>query len=527
LSNSTIDTVIIIGAGPAGLTAAYELAIKSDKKIIVFEASDQVGGISKTVDYKGNKIDIGGHRFFSKSDWVLDWWQQFLPIKSDDKEIITTYQNKQKKVQIDRSTDADEYMMIRTRKSRIYYNKHLFDYPLKLSLSTFLGLGIINSFQIVFSLLKIKLSPLKQEKNLEDFFINRFGKKLYQTFFKSYTEKVWGKHCSEISASWGSQRIKTLGIRKIISHYLKSTFIPKKLNLKNKKVEQSLIEYFLYPQKGPGQLWEKVAATCQDKGVEFVFNAKVEGLKMLENTIQEVSVRKSNTNELLSYPCNNVISTMPIKELAIAMQKQLPPSIYTTGANLEYRDFMIVGLLLDDLKLKEKDGSNISDNWLYIQDSSVKVGRVQLFHNWSPFMAAEKGKFWIGAEYFCSEKELLEANEESMIELASKELEKIGLIDSKQVRDGVLVKMPKAYPSYTGCYPDFGQIKEYLDTITNLYPIGRNGMHQYNNQDHSMLTALNAVDSILLNPSSKSKIWDINIEQEYHEEKKVALADVK
>ena len=523
IQEEKIETAVIIGAGPAGLTAAYELATNSDKKIIVLEATDAIGGISKTVDYKGNKIDIGGHRFFSKSDWVLNWWQQFMPISEKQHAFISTYQNNTKRILPKKNADPEAPKMeVRPRKSRIYYNNKLFDYPVKVNLKTLQGLGLAKSAKIAASLTRSKMQPFKKEENLEHFFINRFGKELYETFFKSYTQKVWGKPCTEISAEWGRQRVKSLSPKKILSHYFNTILFPSKQKFASDDVEQSLTEYFLYPPKGPGQLWEIVAEKCKEKGVEIRRNSCVEQVILDDNKVRKIRVKNQESKEDYQMEVDYLISSMPIKKLVDGITPPLPKSVKAVGTRLEYRDFLIVGILLDDLLLKEKDGSSIKDNWLYIQDKGLQVGRVQLFHNWSKDLVANQNNYWIGAEYFCNEgDELWEMEEQKMKALAVKELAKIGLIESNKVKDSVVVKMSKAYPSYIGAYNDFELVKEHLSNINNLYLMGRNGMHKYNNQDHSMLTAKTVVDMILEQSNDTQQLWEINTEQEYQEAKAV------
>jgi protoporphyrinogen oxidase len=511
-------TIIIVGAGPAGLTAAYELSSRSDHQVIVLEGDKQVGGISKTVDYKGNKIDIGGHRFFSKSNWVLDWWQKFLPILSDQDKVHTTYQNESKSFHISKDADPSApHMLVRPRKSRIYYNRHFFDYPIKLNFQTIIGIGFWKSVKMFFSLLKSKISPVS-ENNLEDFYINRFGYELYATFFKDYTEKVWGKQCSQISAEWGRQRVKGLGIRKIIKHYFTTLFYPQNQKIGNKKTEQTLTEFFLYPQQGPGQLWELVAESCTKNNVDIRFQNQVIEIQTDAGTVTGVHVKGSQPNTSIFLPCDMLISTMPVKNLIQGLGTFVPDQVRNIGVDLEYRDFIIVGLLLDEMSIEKKHHTSLDDNWLYIQDGNVQLGRVQLFHNWSPDMVSKSGMSWIGAEYFCQENdELWSMEDQDLIKLASKELSSIGLIDDTKVIDGTVVRMPKAYPSYVGSYGNFDQVKEFLNTIPNLFLIGRNGTHKYNNQDHSMITAREAVDTILSGSMDKSHIWDVNADQEYHE----------
>lgn len=513
------ETIVVIGAGPAGLTAAYELASRSNKKVIVIEADSQVGGISRTVDYKGNKIDIGGHRFFSKSDWVLEWWQKFLPIRTLENEITTNYQNQHKSLKISQKSEGNgPHMLIRPRKSRIYYQGKLFDYPLKLNLNTLMKVGIFKSVKILVSVIYSRFFP-RDENNLEDFFINRFGRELYRTFFKDYTRKVWGKHCHEISAEWGYQRIKGLSLRKIFRHYLTTLFYPNRHSFGKENTEQTLTEFFLYPQKGPGQLWESVAQESTRRGVELMLNHKVIRFDSSETSIHKVEVMNMITSSKQLITCDAVISTMPVSHLVEGLKKVIPEQVYQIGSTLKYRDFLIIGLLLDELKINHKKHKTLDDNWLYIQDSHVQVGRVQLFHNWSPHMVSDSNKCWIGAEYFCEKgDEVWNMSEEELIDLASSELETIGLIVKDKVLDGTVVKMPKAYPSYVGSYERIDELKEFFHQIGNLYLIGRNGTHRYNNQDHSMLTAKEAVDHILELKPDKSAIWEVNGQEVYHEE---------
>jgi protoporphyrinogen oxidase len=513
------ETIVIIGGGPAGLTAAYELASRGDKKIILLEADQQVGGISRTVDFKGNKIDIGGHRFFSKLDWVLEWWQKFLPILNDGNEFLMTYQNRQKSIKTQPFTDVSQpHMLLRPRKSRIYYRGKLLNYPIKLNLATLLKIGFWESMSIFLSLMANRIRPIKKEKNLEDFFINRFGKKLYHVFFKEYTEKVWGKPCKEISPEWGRQRIKGLSFRKIVKHYLTTLFYPMRQSFGSKQVEQTLTEYFLYPQKGPGQLWETVAQHCKDLGVEIRMRQKATHFNCENGKIIRVGIQDQTSLQSEILACDYLISTMPVKHLIRGLNKEVPLAVRKVASSLEYRDFIIVGLLLDKLKLQGSKGQPIDDNWLYIQDKGVHVGRVQLFHNWSPEMTAVPGQCWIGAEFFCKAgDELWSQEDEALIRLAARELEVIGLLNASEVKDGTVVRMPKAYPSYVGSYQDFDLVKDYFDTIDNLYLIGRNGTHKYNNQDHSMLTALEAANAILHNIADKESIWAVNTEKVYHE----------
>jgi len=482
---------IIIGAGPAGLTAAYELLKRTDIKPIVIEKSSFMGGISKTVNYKGNRIDIGGHRFFSKSDRVMGWWNNF-----------------------------DDMMLVRSRKSRIYHKRKLFDYPVSLSPKTVISLGLFKSIKVFFSYVKQIIFPIKEEKNLEDFMINRFGKELYLTFFKSYTHKLWGIPCNKISAEWGAQRIKGISITKVIVNFFKSIFRSKK-DIKQKDTETSLIEQFLYPKHGPGQMWETVAEKIKEMGGQIITEHTVQGLVEDYNKITKVEAVDNKTGEIKTFESDYVFSTIDIKNFVRSLDdNKTPPEIRDISEGLIYRDFITVGLLLDKLKIKEKDGSMITDNWIYIQEPDVTVGRLQIFNNWSPYMVADKNKVWIGLEYFCTEGDALwEMSESEMIKLGKEELEKIDIIDQKDVIDATVIKQEKTYPAYFGTYDQFDTLKNYLNSYKNTFFIGRNGMHRYNNQDHSMLSAIKAVDNIVNNIEDKMNVWAVNTEKEYHETK--------
>jgi len=509
---------VIIGGGPAGLTAAYELLRDSDIVPIVLEQSDYWGGISKTVNYKGNRIDIGGHRFFSKSEVVMDWWREVLPVASEQDSFTISYQNKKQIInnsQYKAGIDDKDVMLVRTRKSRIYFDKKFFEYPITLTPDTVRKLGLVNTILIGFSYLKSVLFPIKKESNLEEFFINRFGQKLYKKFFKDYTEKVWGIKCSEISAEWGAQRIKGLSITKTIVHFLKKSFSKKKGDILQKDTETSLIEYFLYPKYGPGQMWEKVASIIGEKGGELCQHIKVTAINVSGNKVTSITGINQVTGAITEYEGAYFISTMPIKDLIAALQTNVPQDIRQISDGLLYRDFITVGLLLKKMKV-----TNIEDNWIYIQEPDVKIGRLQIFNNWSPFLVKDKDTVWIGLEYFCNEgDELWTLSEDEMISLGIKELASIGLIDPEDVLDGMVLKVPKTYPAYFGTYDRFDELRAYLDGFENLFLAGRNGMHKYNNQDHSMLTAIEAVNNIKRGLNIKSNIWAVNTEQEYHEEK--------
>lgn len=511
-------TAIIIGAGPAGLTAAYELLTRTDIKPVILEMSGDIGGISKTVRYKGNRIDIGGHRFFSKSDRVMDWWLQIMPIGAPAEQVRIAYQQKQRTLRITATQPApqnpDLVMLIRDRLSRIYYQRKLFLYPLTMSMSTISKLGLFRLCRIMLSYAYTRIFCRKPEKTLEDFFIKRFGKVLYKTFFKDYTEKVWGKPCHEIDAAWGHQRIKKLSVSKTIRHALQKLTAPKApADIQQKQTETSLIERFLYPKFGPGQLWEEVAARIKAMGGEIHLHQEVQGIHLNEGRVTSVTTATAH------FKGDYFFSTMPVKDLVAAMDGTVPQKVRDIAAGLEYRDFVTIGLLLDKLVVEQEHGL-IKDNWIYIQESDVKVGRLQIFNNWSPFMVSDPGRVWIGLEYFCNEgDELWNMDDQHFINFGIDELQKIGIIRREDVRDSTIVRMKKTYPAYFGTYQQFDELRAYTDTISNLFLIGRNGMHKYNNADHSMLTAMTAVDNIIQGVAGRDNIWDINTEQEYHEEK--------
>jgi protoporphyrinogen oxidase len=519
------QTALIIGAGPAGLTAALEFLRRSGIHPIVLEASGQIGGISRTVRYKGNRMDIGGHRFFSKSDRVMNWWMDLMPPEaSADTQHALQYQNKQRILKAPAQNlspeTADLVMLVRPRKSRIYFLRRFFDYPIKLSGDTLRGLGLMRTLKVGFSYLAAKLFPRKNEKSLEDFFINRFGRQLYLTFFKSYTEKVWGVPCDKISAEWGAQRIKGLSLTTAVLHFLKKTFTPRKDDgLGQKGTETSLIEKFLYPKYGPGQLWEHAADLIREQGGEVLLGWRATRLEVEGNRVVAVEA-VSDSGEQRRFSADYVFSTMPVRELIDALDTEIPDGVREVSDGLEYRDFITVGLLVDQLLLREADGGPLKDNWIYIQEPDVLVGRLQIFNNWSPYMVADPSKTWIGLEYFCYDTDALwKMPDEELKKFAIGEVEKIGMLRAADVRDAHVVRVPKTYPAYFGTYGRFDVIRDFTDRFENLFLVGRNGMHKYNNQDHSMLTAMTAVDNILAGVKEKQNLWSINTEMEYHEEK--------
>jgi len=525
---------VIIGAGPAGLTAALELLRRSDVRPIVLEASDSIGGISRTIRHHGNRMDIGGHRFFSKSDRVMNWWTDLMPVApessdpgSPDAHAIS-YQGKTRSVSGRAASPAapaqanpDLVMLVRPRRSRIYFLRSFFDYPLALNGQTIRQLGFQRMAKIGVSYLRARLFPLRNEKTLEDFLINRFGSELYLTFFKSYTEKVWGVPCDQISAEWGAQRIKGLSLRTALAHFFKKTFTRSKSgDIAQKSTETSLIEKFLYPKYGPGQLWEHVADLVTEKGGEVRLGWRVHKLHVENGRIASVHATDPH-GATHTFPADYVFSTMPVRELIHALDVLVPDDVRQIADGLVYRDFITVGLLVNRLTVTEPDGSPLKDTWIYIQEPDVLVGRLQIFNNWSPFMVADPSKVWIGLEYFCYDTDRLwNLPDDEIARFAITEVEKIGILRAADVLDSHVVRVPKTYPAYFGTYDRFDTIVEYVDRFPNLFLVGRNGMHKYNNQDHSMLTAMTAVDQIVAGRIDKSTLWQINTEQEYHEEKK-------
>lgn len=521
-----MKTAVIIGAGPAGLTAALELLRTTDVKPVVLEENDFVGGISRTAVYKGNRMDIGGHRFFSKNDTVMDWWTEILPLQGspsrDDKEIGRPVNT------LDGGPDPekeDRVMLVRSRLSRILYMRKLFDYPVSLNAATIRNLGLWRMFKIGMSYLKVCILPKRKEVSLEDFMINRFGVELYQTFFRDYTEKVWGIPCNQIGADWGAQRIKGLSIAKTLLHAFKAILPHRESGIRQKETETSLIGEFLYPKLGPGELWETVADEVEKRGGEIHLNAKVTAFEKNGNKISAVRCTENGEEKVIHG--DFFLSTMPVKEL-INDLPEVPEEVRRVAKGLVYRDFMTVGLLLDSIDIPNpaKPGTPesklrfVADNWIYVQESDVKLGRIQVFNNWSPYLVADTSKVWIGLEYFVNEGDSMwNMADDEFIEFAKGELEKIHVAKKSAVKDAVLFRVPKTYPAYFGTYGEFDKIRTYTDGIENLFLMGRNGMHRYNNMDHSMLTAMEAVKCIRENSKDKSPLWNVNAEKEYHEGK--------
>ncbi len=520
--------VLIIGAGPAGLTAALEL-VRAGIKPIVIEADSQVGGISKTINFEGNRMDLGGHRFFSKSDWVMQWWQQILPVEIAEataNSVSLAYQGQQRSFQptsIAQSSDRDRVMLIRSRLSRIYYLRRFFDYPVKLNANTIRNLGLPRMAKIGVSYAAARIAPIKLEQTLEDFLINRFGRELFQTFFKDYTEKVWGVPCSEISAEWGAQRIKGLSITRALLHAAQQALGG--VAAKSKQVETSLIEQFMYPKLGPGQLWEVVAEMVERGGGQVLLNQRAARIHRDEFRITGVDVQDKLTGNVRRIDCTDLVSTIPVKELMENMHPAVMAEPLSIASALPYRDFITVGLLVP--RMFPPTGSKVdspvgmpADNWIYIQEPDVKLGRLQIFNNWSPAMVRDHPKIFLGLEYFCTEGDALwNMSKDRLLSFAANELEKIGLIEASEVESGTVIKVPKAYPAYFGAYDRMPELRSYFAQFSNLFLIGRNGMHRYNNQDHSMVSAKLAAECILDPAKSRDAIWEVNVEQDYQEEK--------
>lgn len=506
-----MKTAIVIGAGPAGLTAAHELVAKGEGawRILVLEESSALGGISRTVVHGDCRIDIGGHRFFSKSKEVNDLWTRLMPIQgSSAKDDILLHRPCHVEVGGPDPERVDRVMLRRRRISRIYYLRHFFDYPISIRPATFLAMGLVRTWKAGWSYLYSAVVK-RSEKSLEDFYINRFGRVLYSMFFEDYTEKLWGVHPSRISPEWGAQRVKGLSLWKAILN----VFIPK-----GGKRETSLIEEFIYPKKGPGQLWETLADDLRAKGVEIRLGAKVVGVEASEGRIRAV-----RTSDGQTHACDALFSSIPIKELVAAMPN-VPPDVRRVADGLPYRDFITVGLLVDRLGIKNATklrtvNDIVPDTWIYVQERDVRMGRIQIFNNWSPYMVDDVTKHvWVGLEYFCSEgDELWNMSDEDFTEMAIAELRQIGVLGAQTpILDSVRLRVKKAYPAYFGTYAEFGKVRAWLDGFANLYCIGRNGQHRYNNMDHSMMCGMEAVQS-LLTGRGKDAVWNVNMEEEYHE----------
>lgn len=515
--------VFVIGAGPAGLTAAYELLRQDQNKeydVTVLEESDAMGGISKTVNYKGNRMDMGGHRFFSKVPEVNTWWEHMLPTQGSPTYDDIVLHREMTLVPGGPDPEKEDHVMLRRhRVSRIYYNRKFFDYPISLKPETFINMGFLATMQAGFSYLASMIHK-RPENSLEDFYVNRFGKKLYSMFFENYTENLWGRHPSEIAPDWGAQRAKGLSIATILKDVF-SKMLPGK---KDREVETSLIEEFSYPKLGPGQLWEVTADRIKELGGTILCHSRAVRLHKNENN-HLTSITYETPDGEVTAKGDIFISSMPVKDLVAGMN-DVPKAEAEIAAGLPYRDYMTVGLLLPKLNLKNKTNlktiSNIvPDCWIYVHDRTVKLGRFQIYNNWSPYMVRDlEHTVWIGLEYFVSEgDEYWTMSDEAFTRFAVDEIVSMGLIDKpSDVMDSHVERVKKAYPAYFDTYKDMDKLTAYLKSIDNLYCVGRNGQHRYNNIDHSMMTSFETVKNILGGISSKDNIWNVNTEKTYHEE---------
>ncbi len=534
------NTVLIVGAGPAGLAAAHELLARGDGRydVTVLEASHEVGGISRTVAHGGLRMDMGGHRFFSKEPRVVKWWHERMPLQGapakDDIELCRAVPLAPGGPDPEA---CDRVMLRRRRLSRIYYDHALFDYPLSLSAATMRQLGAGRMAKVAASYLAAQLHPLPED-SLENFYINRFGRTLYEIFFEGYTEKLWGRHPREIDAAWGAQRVKGLSISAIVADALAGRRGRGQAGAgdgrgepatQDTQVKTSLIHSFEYPKLGPGQLWEQAAREIEEMGGRIEFDKRVCAVK--ENAARRGTSAPTAApitvlcDDGSSYAADSIVSTMPLNELVAAMDG-VPPHIARIAAGLPYRSFLTVGLLTDKLALPASRSSRglgglIGDNWIYVQDTQVKLGRIQVFNNWSPYLVPDPAHTtWLGLEYFCDEGDAFwSADDAALLEQAHAELVQIGVLaPDAPILDSRIVRVPKAYPAYFDSYAHIDELRAWLSAHPWLLCAGRNGQHRYNNMDHSMMTGFLAADALLDPSFDRARIWQVNTEQSYHED---------
>lgn len=513
---------VIIGCGPAGITAAFELSKQQNMQVRLVEKEAYIGGISATLDFDGNKVDLGPHRFFTKSERVQKLWESVLPLQGKPSIDDIELEHDLPFSKLEKAPDPekeDNVLLNRPRITRIYYRRKFFDYPVKLSANTLIGLGLINVTFIGFSYLKT-LFFKRKENTLEDFFINRFGKRLYETFFKDYTEKLWGVSCSNIPAEWGAQRVKGISIAQILKDILSKLFLGKQFKTK----QTSLIESFYYPKLGAGQMYEKMAYKAKQNGAALSFNSNVESINIENNHIKSIIINQNgNTEEIFA---DNFISSMPVQELISKINGDVPEKVKEVAKGLPYRNVRLAAFLLKKLQLKNntkiKTYNNlIPDVWVYIQERGVKAGRMEIINNFSPYLIKNnRNQVCITIEYFCSDDDnIWQQSDEAFLKMALEELVQMNIAKAEDFISQKSFKIEKAYPAYFGSYENFDIVRKYIDSIDNLYPVGRNGMHKYNNMDHSILTALETVDCILSPNKDKTMVWKVNTEKSYHEEK--------
>ncbi len=464
--------VLVVGAGPAGLTAAYALAKHGESSLVV-ERDAVVGGIARTLSFHGYRFDIGGHRFFTKVPEVQAIWEEIL----------------------------GEDFLVRPRLSRIHYQGHFFDYPLRPA-NALRGLGPVEALRVLLSYLRARLTPAGEDHNLEEWVSNRFGRRLYEIFFKTYTEKVWGMPCTEIGASWAAQRIKNLDLGKAVARAL----FPKRAR---GEVITSLVEQFHYPRRGPGMMWERAVEWLGARGTKTLLECEVVRLEHEGGRVHHALLRRPDGSEE-RLPVDEVISSMPLGHLIRCLDPAPPAAVREAAGRLRYRDFLTVGLVVDRERV-------FPDNWIYIHSPDVQVGRIQNFKNWSPEMVPDTRKTFLGLEYFVQEGDAMwDRDDDELVALGIRECEALDLVDPQDVEDGAVVRMAKAYPVYDGTFRDaLTTLRSYLDTLGNVESVGRNGQHRYNNQDHSMMTGLYAARNLL---GGSHDVWNVNVEEDYHEE---------
>ncbi|MCI1210397.1 MAG: NAD(P)/FAD-dependent oxidoreductase [Bifidobacterium tibiigranuli] len=550
------ESIVIIGGGPAGLTAAWEFVKDGGADhydVTVLEATKEFGGISRTVKHNGNRMDIGGHRFFSKDDRIMDWWKNILPLQGapsyDDKKLGRHHDLEPGGPDPELT---DKVMLKRHRVSRIFWNHHFLDYPISLTPGLLKALGFKLTMEVGFSYLDSMFRKLPED-NLENFYINRFGRKLYSMFFEGYTTKVWGRPPKEISSDWGAQRVKGLDVVAVLKNAVLK-MMPKKRD--SSQVETSLIEEFWYPKLGPGQLWETVESQCVENGAKVITDARVSEIRQQNGKIASV-VYVNSEGKSTELKADQFISSMPVKDLINALAegpadgvaakkaaeaaeasatdaketqgKAVPADMIHVANGLPYRDFVTIGLLVKHLRIQNTtdiptlgDPQIVPDCWIYVQDPGYKVGRVQIFNNWSPYLVKDvDDTVWVGLEYFCQENDdFWNMSDEEATKFAIKELTRMRLINGPtDVLDSHRERVKKAYPAYFDTYEHMPELVEYLDSFGNLYCVGRNGQHRYNNQDHSMASAIEAVGNIQTGKTSKRNVWSVNTEKSYHEKK--------